>query len=110
MFDADLKPDTAIPEPSFGERMKKAIAERAAAGIVTERLDPIERARRNPTSIRMAVNAKCWDCQGGDDDPHPRWRIGNCTTPACPLYPHRPYQKHTGDPVPASLRLGREAE
>lgn len=114
MLDTDSNPNFDAPPESaekplgFRERMIAARAARDAAGMVTERLDPMERARRNPQSLRMAITAKCWDCQGGDDDPHPRWRIGNCTAPECPLYSHRPYQKHTGDPVPASLRMGQE--
>jgi hypothetical protein len=110
MLDADLKPDTATSTLNFRERMDKIRADRAAAGIVTERLDPIERARRNPTSLKMAITAKCWDCQGGDDDPHPRWRIANCTMPDCPLFPQRPYQKLFDTPAPVSLRLGQDAD
>ena len=66
--------------------------------------DPIERARRNPRSLRAAIDAMCWDCQGRDADPAPRWRIGNCVCPDCPLYPLRPYQNRFGAPVPTRLR------
>jgi len=62
--------------------------------------DPIEKARENPSSLRLAINGKCWDCQGGDADPAPRWRIGNCTIPDCPLYPVRPYRHLEGRPLP----------
>ena len=68
------------------------------------RFDPIEKAKRKPTSLRLAINAKCWECQGGNLDPHPRWRIGNCEVVDCSLYPNRPYQKSFGTPTPAPLR------
>ena len=95
----------------FRERLAKAKADREAAGIVLpppERFDPIEKASRNPNSLSLAIKAKCWDCQAGDDDPHPRWRIGNCTAPDCPLYPHRPYRDQQGKTTPASLMTGAE--
>ncbi len=94
----------------FREKMAAIREERAAAGIVTERLDPMERAKRNPTSLKAAITAKCYDCQGRDSDPHPRWRIGNCVSQQeCPLWNHRPYQNTFGLPMPASLRASFEA-
>lgn len=107
MFETTTQSDELKDAKSaaFRARMAEANAKRLAAGIVTERLDPIERARRHPNSLKMAIAAKCWDCQGGDHDPHPRWRIGNCTAPECPLYLHRPHQKTFGQPVPVSLRM-----
>ena len=68
------------------------------------RFNPIEKAKRKPMSLRLAVNAKCWECQGGSSDPHPRWRIGNCEVVDCPLYPKRPYQDFFDTPTPATLR------
>lgn len=56
------------------------------------RVDPITRARRNPTSRKLAIAAKCYDCQGRDDDPGVRERIRTCLSPGCPLYPVRPYK------------------
>lgn len=82
-------------------------AEAKAAGIATDRLNPFERAKADPKSLRKAINAKCWDCEGGDADPHVVWRIGNCLCEAtCPLYAQRPYQNQQGSPTPASLQLG----
>ena len=72
--------------------------------------DPIERAKRNPKSLRAAIDAKCWDCEGGDADPAPHWRIGNCVCPDCPLYPVRPYQYNAGKPMPAVLAPDGVAE
>ena len=65
--------------------------------------DPIVKLAQNPKSLRTAINAKCWDCQGRDSDPAPRWRIGNCCMPDCPLYAVRPYQSNQSRPMPAVL-------
>lgn len=54
--------------------------------------NPIEKALENPKSLRLAINAKCYDCEGRDADPKVKWRIGNCQCHDCPLYPVRPYQ------------------
>jgi len=71
---------------------------------MAKQYDPMKRAEANPTSLRRAIDAKCWDCQGRDSDPSPRWRIGNCEMPDCPLYPVRPYQTRTGSEMPKALR------
>lgn len=65
---------------------------RRAAGIALPQLDPIERAKANPTSLRAAINAKCYDCQGQDCDPGVRQRIRECPVTKCPLHTVRPYQ------------------
>ena len=83
---------------------RAAQAAKRARGDKVEILDPVEKAKRNPASRALAIAAKCWDCQGGDADPHPRWRIGNCQITDCPLWPLRPYQAQHGRPEPASLR------
>lgn len=75
------------------QRAREAAAARRAAGLTVERLDPIEKARRRPTSLRLAITAKCWDCQGGNSDPNPRGRIGSCEVTKCPLHPVRPWQR-----------------
>lgn len=56
------------------------------------RFDPIERARKNPKSRKLAIAAKCFDCQGRYDDPGVNDRIRSCLTPGCPLYAVRPYK------------------
>ena len=78
-------------------------ARRAAkeAGQTVVRLDPIEKAKRKPKSLRLAINAKCWDCVGGASDPGPRGRIRDCTVTKCPLHPNRPYQKGAEDEAEA---------
>ncbi|WP_198321695.1 MULTISPECIES: hypothetical protein [Methylococcus] len=78
------------------EKARVAMAEKRAAGEL-ERLNPIEKARRNPTSLRLAINGKCWDCVGCGADPNPQRAIGQCRIPACTLWPVRPYQ-HMAEP------------
>jgi len=68
-----------------------------------ERLNPIERAKKNPNSRAMAMKAMCWDCQGRDYDPAVRWRIGNCECPECPLFTLRPYRHLNDTDTPTSL-------
>ena len=69
---------------------------RESGGQRGPRLDPIQRLAENPKSLRLAINAKCRDCQGGDADPAPRRRIGECGCTTCPLHAVRPYQR-SGD-------------
>ncbi len=67
-------------------RARKARAEGAS-------LNPIQKSEAQPQSLRLAINAKCYDCQGQDADPGWRQRIADCNDVACPLVPVRPYQK-----------------
>ncbi len=68
-----------------------------AQGIAVERLSPAEKLARNPTSLRAAINAKCFDCMGAGCDPGWRKAIGECTVRACGLYAVRPYQGAASD-------------
>ena len=72
-------------------RLKRT--EMAAAGIKVVVLDPIEKARRNPKSLRLAINGKCFDCVGAGHDPNPRGAIRECAILDCSLWPVRPYQR-----------------
>ena len=72
------------------------MAERRAAGEIIVRKTPTERASARPTSLRLAVTAKCWECQGEDSDPGVRARVRDCASPRCPLYPVRPWQNTKG--------------
>jgi hypothetical protein len=54
--------------------------------------DPIVKSRQKPTSLRLAINAKCCECIGGIIASGWRREIRDCTAPRCPLYPLRPYQ------------------
>ena len=67
------------------------------------KMSPTERAKKSPKSMRAAVNAYCYTCEGEDADPKWQWRVGNCTIPACPLYGFRPHQSLKGTPVPPSV-------
>ena len=88
---------TPAPKKSALELAHEAMRRRREAGEVIERLSPIEKARKNPTSLRLAVNGKCWDCIGGDsEDPNPRARIRDCGVTHCPLYSVRPFQGAKG--------------
>jgi hypothetical protein len=82
------------PTASRGAAGREALrAWREAGGVTGPRQDPIQKLAANPTSLRLAINAKCWDCQGGDADPNPRGRIGTCECLTCPLHAVRPYQR-----------------
>ncbi len=58
------------------------------AGITPERQDPLQKAKLDPTSLRKAVNAKCYDCSCGQPN-----EIRLCPVVGCSLYPVRPYKK-----------------
>jgi hypothetical protein len=74
------------------ERAQARMREMREQGIVPERLNPVERAQRNPNSLRLAITAKCFECLGGQDAKNIRSEIRECTSDKCPLYPVRPYQ------------------
>ena len=52
-----------------------------------ERLTPRERAKRNPTSLKAAILAKCYECCGEYADG--RW---DCGITDCSLYRWMPYK------------------
>lgn len=56
------------------------------------RLDVYE---RSSDSKAAAIKAMCQECMGYDDGSTAA--IRDCTSPACPLYPHRPYQRGGAD-------------
>ena len=78
-------------------------------GEIIVRLDPIQKAAKKPTSLRLAITGKCWDCIGGDSDPNPRMRIRECPVTRCTLHPVRPYQKG-GTVDESSADAGEELE
>lgn len=90
-----MEPDDYPEAPDLTpiQRAHETMRLRREQGIATTRLDPREKARRKPSSLRLAVTAKCWDCVNGSADSNPRARIRECPCPSCPLYPVRPYQK-----------------
>ena len=54
---------------------------------VAERLDPLEKAKRNPKSKVLAIRAYCYDCCGGV-----KTEVTLCPSTNCPLWLHRPWQ------------------
>lgn len=60
-------------------------------------MNPIERAHAHPSSLRAAINGKCFDCQGGGADPGTKVRIGQCGQRKCCLWLVRPYQHRAVD-------------
>jgi len=61
-------------------------------GLIPEpkRLDPIEKAKQNPTSLRLAINAKCYDCSG-----FVKADVRSCDMQDCELFKVRSYQNDT---------------
>lgn len=83
------------------EKAQEILRLRREAGIKTEIKNPLEKAILRPDSLRLAINAKCYDCIGQDADPDWRGSIRNCVCKDCPLYPVRPYQpKEQGASLP----------
>ncbi len=67
-----------------------AYREKVANGeIEVVRLNPIEKAKQNPTSLRFAINAMCYECLGKTGVTQ---EIRDRTAKDCPLYPVRPYK------------------
>lgn len=52
----------------------------------------IEKSQDKPTSLRLAINAKCFDCVGCGFDPYPQNEIRHCQIKDCSLWNLRPYQ------------------
>lgn len=67
------------------ERLKRA--RESASG---KKLNPRERWEKKPTSLRVSVNAKCYECCG--EEGYIR-RIRYCQIFDCPLWYVRPYSK-----------------
>ena len=76
------------------EKAQAKMRELREQGIQVERKDPIQKALAKPNSLRLAVNGKCWDCQGAgyDGTKVTKDRISNCEITNCPLFGVRPYQ------------------
>ncbi len=52
-------------------------------------LNPREKAKANAKSLRLAINANCFDCVGGS-----RTEVTRCEITDCPLWNVRPWQKN----------------
>ncbi len=70
------------------QKAHRVMAEKRANGEEIIRLTPIEKAKARPGSLRLAINAKCWECSCEQ-----RIEITKCHLKDCPLWPVRPYQK-----------------
>ena len=73
------------------KKIKKArakLAENRSRGIKPP--NPIERAKQNPQSMRLAINAFCYECMGFAKS----WRndVKKCPSVKCPLFGFRPYK------------------
>ena len=68
----------------------KEYRQKLKLGLVEKpkKLDPIEKSKQNPTSLRFAINARCFDCSGFE-----RPEVTNCEMTDCELYHLRPWQK-----------------
>lgn len=67
------------------EALKQGRAEyqkKVAAGEI-ERLDPLQRSKKNPNSLRAAINANCYDCNGKEN-----WHVRTkfCNIFKCPFW------------------------
>ena len=73
----------------------EALKKKRAAGQVGYTSSPLEMLKRHPSSIKRAVQAKCYVCIGGslEEAPPKGWRqmIAFCGKSDCPLYFVRPY-------------------
>lgn len=60
-------------------------------GKVTKQVKtPVEKLAENPKSLRLAVNAMCFQCMGCSSTSAAD--IRGCTSPKCALFEVRPYQ------------------
>lgn len=72
----------------------------------------IASSRRHPESLRKSLNAKCFECVGGSDDPNPWKRVRECQNGDCGLHGVRPWQdtdseadvKHALNTIATSLQ------
>lgn len=63
---------------------------------MTAEHNPIIQARERPNSKSYAIKAMCSHCMGCTAEkiePGFRDEVRNCTSAACPLWPHRPWRK-----------------
>lgn len=53
-----------------------------------QRRTPLQRAQDNPGSMRLAIDAMCFQCQDdGMNTPHvTKGRVRDCSTEKCPLW------------------------
>ena len=66
--------------------------------IAVKTITPIQRARLHPKSLRLAINAQCYDCIYDKSDIG-TWRqqVEACPSINCPLYCQRPKATSQGE-------------
>lgn len=66
--------------------------------VAVKTITPIQRARLRPNSLRLAINAQCYDCIYDKSDVG-SWRqqVAACPSANCPLYCQRPKPIKLGD-------------
>jgi hypothetical protein len=66
--------------------------------IAVKTITPIQRARFQPNSLRLAINARCYDCIYDKADVS-SWRqeVAACPNANCPLYCQRPRSNKLGE-------------
>ena len=70
------------------EPLEKArIARQRNKELGIKPLDPIEKSKANPKSLRLAINAKCFDCCCGQ-----KTEVRQCTVESCSLWKLRPWK------------------
>jgi hypothetical protein len=67
------------------EGLKKYQAD-VKAGLI-QNLSPLEKAKQNPKSLRLAINAKCYDCTCFQ-----KREVKLCEMNDCPLWAVRPWK------------------
>ena len=76
----DIDKANALQEAS------KVYRDKVASGEI-QILSPSEKAAKNPKSLRLAINAKCWDCVCFQ-----KREVTLCEMTDCSLWPLRPWQ------------------
>jgi len=81
-----------MPNDNTQSKLQAAAAEyrekvKSGEIIPTKALNPEEKAKQNPTSMKYAIRAKCWDCACGQKE-----EIRLCPITDCSLYNFRPYK------------------
>jgi hypothetical protein len=66
--------------------------------IAVKTITPIQRSRLQPNSLRLAINAQCYECIYDKSDVG-TWRqqVAACPSANCPLYCQRPKPIWLGD-------------
>jgi hypothetical protein len=71
--------------------LQKARAKRAEnVRLGIKPLNPLQKAKQSPNSMRLAINAQCYDCMGQESGR--RNHIRECPSKNCPLFEFRPYK------------------